>query len=218
MKSLITGINELKNELQNIIFGADTGGESQLIKTAQAHLRKSFTAGKGAEEKKYSREQETEKLREFVNQNNLWVQSDSFGTFITEGAEQKVYFPENSRNVIKISDAVFYLYWEDYFNNLLIHNYLFPDTAYSLIGFYTFENRLFAVLKQSFITSTELTNLDNVKQFLLANGFELKKNNDYFHSFLGIILEDLHDENVLTNNENLFFVDTVIYLTGNFYK
>ena len=29
---------------------------------------------------------------------------------------------------------------------------------------------------------------------------------------LGIILEDLHDENVLTRNEILYFVDTVFYL------
>lgn len=218
MKSFITGINELKNELQNIIYGPDACSESQLIKAAQTYLGESFKTGKGVKEKKYSREQEEEKLKEFINQNSLWVLPDSFGTFITEGAEQKVYFPENSKDVIKINDAVFYLYWEDYFNNLLIHNFLFPDTAYSLIGFHRFGNKLFAVLRQPFIESTNLTNLDYVKQFLLANGFEIKKDNDYFHPFLGIILEDLHDENVLTNNENLFFVDTVFYLTDNFYK
>ena len=218
MKNLITDLNKLKNELQNIICRTDAGGESQLIKTAQTYLRKSFATGKGVKEKKYSREQEEEKLIEFINQNNLWVPPDSFGAFITEGAEQKIYFPENSTDVIKISDAVFYLYWEDYFNNLLIHNYFFSDTAYSLSGFHILDKKLFAVLKQPFIKSTDLTNLDNVKQFLQANGFEIKKNNDYFHLFLGIIMEDLHDENVLTNNEDLFFVDTVIYLTDNFYK
>ena len=28
---------------------------------------------------------------------------------------------------------------------------------------------------------------------------------------LGLILEDMHDENVLVNSETLFFIDTVFY-------
>ena len=49
-------------------------------------------------------------------------------------------------------------------------------------------------------------------------GFELKKNNDYFSNKIGIILEDLHDENVLTNNGVLFFIDTVFYIKGSFFS
>jgi len=33
-----------------------------------------------------------------------------------------------------------------------------------------------------------------------VNGFINTKNNDYYNPELGIILEDLHDENVLTYN------------------
>ncbi len=51
-----------------------------------------------------------------------------------------------------------------------------------------------------------------------ANGFKLKKNNDYFHPTAGIILEDLHEENVLTKNGILFFIDTIFYLTPSFYS
>jgi hypothetical protein len=60
--------------------------------------------------------------------------------------------------------------------------------------------------------------LKNVKTFLSENGFINKKNNDYYNPDLGIILEDLHDENVLTKNGDLFFIDTVFYLTEDFYK
>lgn len=45
-----------------------------------------------------------------------------------------------------------------------------------------------------------------------------KKNNDYFHPYLRIILEDLHDENVLINDGFLLFADTVFYLTDTFYS
>jgi hypothetical protein len=59
--------------------------------------------------------------------------------------------------------------------------------------------------------------VESVKKFLNANGFQLKKNNDYFNTALGLILEDLHDENVLTNNGILFFIDTVFYLDDSFF-
>jgi len=55
-----------------------------------------------------------------------------------------------------------------------------------------------------------------VKSFLLHNGFKNTRNNDYFNPDLGIILEDLHDENVLTRNGILYFIDTVYYLTEKF--
>jgi len=100
---------------------------------------------------------------------------------------------------------------------LLIHNYFFPHLAYELLGFYKSDNKLYAAVKQAFVTSTEGTNLNHVKDFLFSNGFINKKNNDYFHPELGIILEDLHDENVLTEEGVLQFIDTVFFLLPSFY-
>lgn len=100
----------------------------------------------------------------------------------------------------------------------MLNNFFFPDTAYDLIGFHESENILYAVVQQDFIKWDESTDLENVKKFLAENGFQNKKNNDYFHPNLGIILEDLHDENVLTYKGNLYFIDTVFYLTEQFYE
>lgn len=47
---------------------------------------------------------------------------------------------------------------------------------------------------------------------MLENGFENIRNIDYYDPDLGIILEDLHDENVLTQNDILYFIDTVFYI------
>jgi hypothetical protein len=77
---------------------------------------------------------------------------------------------------------------------------------------------LYAVVEQPFIKSDQNTVLENVKSFLDENGFENTRNNDYFNPDLGIILEDLHDENVLTFQNNLYFIDTVFYITEQFYK
>lgn len=38
------------------------------------------------------------------------------------------------------------------------------------------------------------------------------KNDDYYNSNLGIVLEDLHDENIFENESgNILFIDPVIY-------
>ena len=86
------------------------------------------------------------------------------------------------------------------------------------MGFNLIDSKLHSVVKQRYVKSTEPTDLNNVKDFLRVNGFINKKNNDYYSPELGIILEDLHDENVLTSNGTLQFIDTVFYLTDFFYQ
>ena len=114
---------------------------------------------------------------------------------------------------MKLNDSIYYSFWEDYFYNLLLNNYFFPETAYNLLGFYkSTENILYALVEQNYIKASEPTNLQEVKDFLQNNGFICTKNNDYYNPDLGIILEDLHDENVLTKNEMLYFIDTVFYI------
>lgn len=113
---------------------------------------------------------------------------------------------------------MFYELWFDYFNSLLIHNYFFPATAYDFIGFKLIDNELHAVVKQEFIVASEAVDLEIVKQFLIFNGFNNTRNNDYIHPDIGLIFEDLHDENVLSNNGVLFFIDTIFYLLPHFFQ
>jgi hypothetical protein len=95
----------------------------------------------------------------------------------------------------------------------LLNNYFFPDTAYKLLGFYKSDaDVIYALVEQNYVEANQPTNLENVKQFLMSNGFVNTKNNDYYNPDLGIILEDLHDENVLTANDILYFIDTVFYV------
>ncbi len=70
-------------------------------------------------------------------------------------------------------------------------------------------------MKQSFITSDGTVDLSDVKELLAYNGFENTRRNDYYNEELGLILEDIHDENVIVNSDTLFFIDTV---SGNDYN
>ncbi len=87
-----------------------------------------------------------------------------------------------------------------------------------MIGFTKDHRILYCVVQQAYVAITENTDLDQVKTFLIQNGFENNRNNDYVNPELGIILEDLHDENVLTRNEILYFIDTVFYLNEKFWS
>ncbi|MBV4358284.1 hypothetical protein KTO63_14055 [Parasegetibacter sp. MAH-26] len=53
--------------------------------------------------------------------------------------------------------------------------------------------------------------MPDIKKFLAFNGFENTRRNDYFNKELGLILEGMHDENILVNSNTLFFIDTVFY-------
>ena len=209
----MTGI---KNELQNIIFGNEQIGNAGKLKTAQNFLRRNAEIGYGSPDKKFIKREEEKHLLNFASVQNLFYSGEiSEKYFITEGAEQKVYRFDDFQ-VIKTNDAIFYESWLDYFNNLLIHNYFFPATAYEFLGFSVMDSKLFAVVRQNFIVATEPTNLNSVKLFLEFNGFVNIRNNDYYNAELGIVFEDLHDENVLSHNHVLFFIDTVFYLTKDF--
>ncbi|GAA0870955.1 hypothetical protein GCM10009117_01000 [Gangjinia marincola] len=47
---------------------------------------------------------------------------------------------------------------------------------------------------------------------MINNGFINTRRHDYHHPQLGIIIEDLHDENALTSDDLLYFIDTVFYI------
>ncbi len=208
----------LKHELQSIISGNGPVRNGEIIQTITDYLRGKKKAISAVEKTEFSKEQEAQVLIDLIETKGLWYTTLDESKYIGEGAEQKIYEYSNPNFVVKLNDSIFYAFWEDYFNSLLIHNYFFPHLAYELLGFHRSEGELFAVIKQPFVKSTESTDLNHVTEFLFANGFVNKKENDYYHPGLGIIFEDLHDENVLTEDGALQFIDTVFFLMPTFYE
>ncbi|OIQ97488.1 hypothetical protein GALL_204980 [mine drainage metagenome] len=211
-------LKEIKHELKNIFSAIGNKKPENLIQTISYYLTRSQTTNHKTRNAEFGKSEETEKLKAFIEKKSYWITEIDESNYITEGAEQKVYLAKDGTHVIKLNDSIFYASWNDYINSLLLHNYFFAATNYELIGFINKNNTLFAVVKQPYVISTEPTNLAAVTDFLTENGFLKKKNNDYYNEYLGIILEDLHEQNVLTNNGILFFIDTVFYLTKDFYN
>ena len=186
--------------------------QGKLIQTIASYLETSQGASDLATADKYIKTEETKKLVAYTNSHNLWIDDINEDNYISQGAEQKVYI-KDGKTVLKLNDAIYYATLYDYFINLLLNNYFFPDTAYNLLGFYKNDlGIIYAVVEQAFVRATEKTDNELVKQFMSANGFANTKNHDYYNTSLGIILEDLHDQNVLTQDGNLYFIDTVFYI------
>jgi hypothetical protein len=202
----------IKYELQNILSGKSEISLGESIQAITRYLRESLGTSEKTKGNESNKSEETKNLISYINAHHLWSCDINFGLFISAGAEQRVFI-KNTRQVLKLNDAIYYVSWLDYFNNLLLNNYFFPDTAYSLVGFYKSDtDTLYALVEQNYIESTQATDLNKVQEFMHANGFNTTRNNDYFHPELGIILEDLHDENVLTAHDILYFIDTVFYI------
>ena len=201
----------MHNELQHIISGKSKVRYGENIQAVISYLRASEKSGTLGKTDKHFKSEETARLKNYIETHKLWRTDIDLNNYVSEGAEQKVYLKDN-RSVVKLNDAIYYLSWVDYFVSLLLNNYFFYDTAYNLLGFFESEGVVYAVVEQPFVEADEPTNLVFVEQFLNSNGFQKVRNNDYFNSKLGIILEDLHDENVLTYKGVLYFIDTVFYL------
>ncbi len=208
--------SDLKNELHHVLSGKSEVRFGAIIQAIACYLNNGAQTSATIEHEKSLKKQETKILEDYITEKKLWIKDIDFSQYVSEGAEQKVYL-KDSEHVLKLNDSIYYSSWKDYFYNLLLHNYFFSDTAYELKGFTKDNTTLYAVVQQNFVSITTSTNLEHVKTFLTANGFHNNRNNDYINEELGIILEDLHDENVLTQNEVLYFIDTVFYLTDTFW-
>lgn len=208
---------QIKKHLYDVLSGTSEVRYGKTIQAITGYLRQSQETGTAAKGTKHFKEQEKQRLINYIEKHRLWVPDIDVTKYVSEGAEQKVYL-KDSNHVLKLNDSIYYVSWIDYFHSLLLHNYFFEDTAYKLIGFYNDGLHLFAVVEQPFVEITNNTDLSQIKEFLISNGFENTRNNDYFNPKLGIILEDLHDENVLTKDGLLYFIDTVFYLTDDFWE
>ncbi len=201
----------MRDDIQHILSGKSQVKHHHLIQTTCSYLKGSQGASSMVKDQQQHKEEETKSLIQFAEDNKLWVENINIDLYVSEGAEQKVFLKDGT-SVLKLNDAIYYASWIDYFHNLLLNNLFFPDTAYQLLGFYNEASILYAVVEQPFVKANEKTDLNIVKAFLENNGFFNKKNHDYYNEELGLILEDLHDENVLTQDGMLYFIDTVFYI------
>jgi hypothetical protein len=114
----------MKHELQNIISGKSQVRHGDAIQAIARYLRGSKSTSKKIKQSQQIKSEEATCIKEFCDQNNFWKTDIDLTSFVSSGAEQKVYLQDNYQ-VFKLNDAIYYESWEDYLNNLLLNNYFF---------------------------------------------------------------------------------------------
>lgn len=208
--------NDTRHKIENITSGTIIEGEPGHCTAIRNSLCRSFTTSTTVKEdfegKSVVKERQIAFIEDYCDKHSLWYNGElKEERYLTRGGEAKIYLHSDNRHVIKVNDAVYYATWLEFLNSVLLHNIIFENTSYNLLGFLKEENTLLAVLEQSFILSDAQVELDDVRKMLEFNGFINTRRSDYLHRELGLILEDMHDENVLVNSEVLFFIDSVFY-------
>jgi hypothetical protein len=209
--------DEIRQKLQNIIRGNVLEGQEGHSTTIRNLLRQSFgsnpTVKKEFESRSILKEEQADFLKKHAGALGLWMETMPRNSeYLTRGGESEIYLASNHMSVIKINDGIYYATWMEYFNSLVIHNLLFPSTAYELMGFtYNKGGALCTILRQPFIEGGQ-ADLVNIRDHLAFNGFQNTKRQDYFNEEFRLVLEDMHDENVIAKDDALFFIDTVFYI------
>lgn len=137
------------------------------------------------------------------------------GDYLDNGGEQYVYFHGGTPYVTKFNSFKFHETPLQYFDRIALHNYLFPEAPYTLIGFsikYPEDPTCFsAVLTQPYVIADRGAERDEVKKEMMKMGFEHAGGDTYLSP--DYIVEDLHQGNALiTPMGNIAIVDPVIYL------
>lgn len=163
---------------------------------------------------------EEQALADWAEQNNLildnkefdrkWKASDRMG-----GAEHAGYFDEEAQRWFKRNNLNYHSTYLEYFHRLALHNKLFPEAPLVLKGFVWHDNQLLPVITQLHVRANRGATEQEVDALMKTLGYVKTPNtdNDYYNPNSGILVQDLHDENVLVDSEgHLHVVDPVIYL------
>jgi hypothetical protein len=155
-------------------------------------------------------------LRKWAFQYNLMLDAAAFtreweAQGQIEGAEHQLYI--NKGIVYKRNNLSYHGNCLEYLVRLALHHWLFPDTAMNFEGLMEVDGELQAIVTQKAFSGVRGATLEEVSPEMHKRGFQRIRNNDFYSPSLGIIVEDLHDENVMIDEEvSLIIFDPVIYL------
>ena len=185
-------------------------GASIIACYASASLRASSNAeGREGSPANWEIDEQQEKfIEQWAKAANLWeddsehILTAEFGPMIAQGAEAKVYYSDGNTSVVKERTSI-YSTWQKALDAIVLHNYLFPETAMKVIGFTRdSDNLMRIVLTQPYVNCLRLATKQEIDDMVAAKGFRDNWNGEGVNYISDrLALEDMHPANV--------FIDTV---------
>lgn len=165
---------------------------------------------RSADERRLAQE---ELLEDYARKEGVWMErlpEIRPGNFVASGAEAKVY-SYGSRSVVKVNNLSAHEEPIEFLDRIALHNHLFPDTKYEVLGFNRTGKDFSILVKQPFIQALEGADRWTVAEEMRKMGFAHKGGDTYVSD--DYIVEDLHRGNVLIAEDGtLLFIDPIIYL------
>jgi hypothetical protein len=146
-------------------------------------------------------------IEQWAKAAGLWVDDSesiivrNYGPMIAQGAEAKVYYREGDTSVVKERTSI-YSTTQKALDAIALHNYLFPETAMSVVGFTRDSDGLLRIiLTQPYIRCLRLATKAEIDVMVMKMGF--RDNGDgngvnYISDRLA--LEDMHPANVFIDD------------------
>jgi len=129
------------------------------------------------------------------------------------GAEQDVFHNPADDRWYKRNVMRFHSQYLEYFHRLALHNWLFPETAYRFEGFVDHGGKLEPVTSQPNVKAVRGATPREIDKRMNAMGFSRlpeaipgKLNTTFVNTNEGVIVEDLHNENVLRTADGVTMV------------
>ena len=207
-EQIITGQHSLKRlspeEEQGRLLGGKRNVEASIIVGTESSSGDVIKKGS-----------EVDLLTKYAKNENIWFNKDYFDklVFLDQGGEAKVWELDKD-NVIKVNHFPFEEKPSKFLDRVSIHNYLFPESRYKVLGFTSFDESGFSVvLEQPFIEhSGNPVTQKEVEKDLNDRGLSYNKDTDMFMND-DYIIGDTHQGNVLrSKNRNLIYIDPIIEL------
>lgn len=123
---------------------------------------------------------------------------------IAQGAEAKVYYREGDTSVVKERLSI-YSTTQKALDAIVLHNYLFPETAMKVIGFTRDkDNLLRIILTQPYVNCLRLATKKEIDDMVFAKGFRDNWNGEGVNYISDrLALEDMHPANVFIDDVTL---------------
>ena len=193
--------------------------ERARISGGQRNVEASAIAGTGKETSRGDqegydeRQRQEERLIQYAKQEGIWVDDyrSIFGDFLDKGGESIVYYDGDI--VTKINDFSFHDEPIQFFDRITIHNLLFPESPYKVIGF-TFRedtDSFSVIVQQPFINRKRKATKQEIDNYMRNLGYTSIGGNGYINE--NYIVEDLHSGNVFFSPQGkLVFIDPIIHI------
>lgn len=195
--------------------GCSAGGETHVIATLLAAAEVRTDSFYKESIKDFKRECQHAAKQESIIENwskatGCWIDNtdvfleNQLGEQIAEGGEAHVY--DHGPTLIKSIGLDYFIQPILALDRISLHNALFPETRLTVLGFGRDSNGLFKIIvEQPFIEGEHVTD-DEIEEFMLKMGFELKNKRNWTYATPLIYLSDMHDENIIRSASGTIFV------------